>query len=88
MLEPETPQQQAAEAAAIRRRWITLGEVLAVAAVLISALTFWNSYQERSGVVQLRGLSFIGRTRADAAQARVDALWQTRQPTISSGEKK
>ena len=49
MLEPETPQQQAAEAAAIRRRWITLGEVLAVAAVLISALTFWNSYQERSG---------------------------------------
>lgn len=44
---PETP-QQAAEAAAIRRRWITLGEVLAVAAVVISGLTFWNSYQERS----------------------------------------
>ena len=38
----------AAEAAAIRRRWITLGEVLAVAAVVISGLTFWNSYQERS----------------------------------------
>ena len=39
---------QAAEAAAIRRRWITLGEILAVVAVLISGLTFWNSYQERS----------------------------------------
>lgn len=39
---------QAAEAAAIRRRWITLGEILAVLAVVISGLTFWNSYQERS----------------------------------------
>ena len=47
MPDSETPQQQA-EAAAIRRRWITLGEVLAVAAVVISGLTFWNSYQERS----------------------------------------
>jgi hypothetical protein len=40
--------EQAAEAAAIRRRWITLGEVLAVVAVLISALTLWNSWRERS----------------------------------------
>jgi hypothetical protein len=48
MSEPETPQERAAEAAAIRRRWMTLGEVLAVAAVVISGLTFWNSYQERS----------------------------------------
>ena len=39
---------QAAEAAAIRRRWITLGEILAVIAVLISGLTLWNSYSERS----------------------------------------
>ena len=36
------------EAARIRRRWINLGELLAVAAVLISALTFWNSYRERT----------------------------------------
>ena len=47
MADKETP-QQAAEAAAIRRRWITLGEVLAVAAVVISGLTFWNSYRERT----------------------------------------
>ncbi len=36
------------EAARIRRRWINLGEVLAVVAVGISALTFWNSYSERA----------------------------------------
>jgi hypothetical protein len=47
MADPET-RSQAAEAAAIRRRWITLGEILAVIAVLISGLTLWNSYQERS----------------------------------------
>lgn len=33
--------------AAARRRWITLGEVLAVAAVAISALTLWDSHSER-----------------------------------------
>ena len=37
-----------AEAAAVRRRWINLGEILAVVAVLISGLTLWNSYAERS----------------------------------------
>jgi hypothetical protein len=45
---PKPKSEDAAGAAAIRRRWITLGEVLAVAAVVISGLTFWNSYQERS----------------------------------------
>jgi hypothetical protein len=47
MTDGETP-AQVAEAAAIRRRWITLGEILAVIAVLISGLTLWNSYSERS----------------------------------------
>jgi hypothetical protein len=47
MPDPESV-SQAAEAAAIRRRWITLGEILAVIAVLISGLTLWNSYSERS----------------------------------------
>ena len=47
MAENETP-TEIAEKAAIRRRWITLGEVLGVAAVAISALTFWNSYRERT----------------------------------------
>lgn len=39
---------RAVEAAAIRRRWITLGEMLAVIAVIISALTLWNNWSERS----------------------------------------
>jgi hypothetical protein len=47
MAEGETP-SQAAEAAAVRRRWLNLGELLAVVAVIISALTLWNSYSERS----------------------------------------
>lgn len=41
---------RAAEAAAIRRRWLTLGEVLAVAALVISALTLWLNWTERSDV--------------------------------------
>ena len=37
------------EQAAIRRRlrWLTLAEILGVAALLISALTLWNNYAER-----------------------------------------
>ena len=37
-----------AEAAAARRRWITLAEILGVIAVLISALTLWNNYRQRT----------------------------------------
>lgn len=43
----QTPQERK-EAAAIRRRWITLGEILAVIGVLISGLALWNSWSERS----------------------------------------
>ncbi len=39
---------RAVEDIRIRRRWITLGEVLAVIAIVISALTLWNSWTERS----------------------------------------
>ena len=44
----ENSQSSASEAAAIRRRWITLAEVLGTAGVIISALALWNSYQERT----------------------------------------
>ena len=40
---------RAAEAAAIRRRWITLGETVAILAVLISALTLWLNWSELRG---------------------------------------
>lgn len=38
---------RAEQAAAIRRRWITLGEVLGVLAVVISGLTLWNNWTQR-----------------------------------------
>ncbi|MEA3011007.1 MAG: hypothetical protein QOJ91_2699 [Sphingomonadales bacterium] len=49
----QTPAERK-EAAAIRRRWITLGEVLAVVGVLISALALWNSWSERSAAEKER----------------------------------
>ncbi|MET0374711.1 MAG: hypothetical protein ABW128_10695 [Rhizorhabdus sp.] len=42
---------------AMRRRWVrwlTLAEILGVAALLISALTLWNNYSERRAVEETR----------------------------------
>ena len=41
----ETPTERR-EAAATRRRWVTLAEVVAVAGVLIAALTLWTNWSE------------------------------------------
>lgn len=35
------------EAAAVRRRWLTIGEIVAVLAVGISAASLWDSHQQR-----------------------------------------
>jgi len=43
----DTPQERQ-EKARVRRRWLSLGETVAIVAVVISALTFWNSYRERT----------------------------------------
>lgn len=45
---PIPPSPSSTEAAARRRRWINFAELLALVAVLISGLTLWNSYQERT----------------------------------------
>jgi len=42
----ETPKERE-EAARVRRRWLNLGEAIAILAVLISGLTLWNSWRER-----------------------------------------
>jgi len=42
----ETPAEKA-EARAIRRRWISIGEAVAVAGVVIAGLTFWTGYHDR-----------------------------------------
>jgi hypothetical protein len=43
----QTPEEKR-EAARVRRRWLNLGELLAIAGVLISALALLNSYRERT----------------------------------------
>ena len=73
---PRTPQEQK-EAAAIRRRWITLGEVLAVAAVVISALTFWNGYSERTANEAERAVA-----DAEKAAERKDAAARTQRSRL------
>ncbi|MBY0520817.1 MAG: hypothetical protein K2P79_10365 [Sphingomonas sp.] len=55
-----------AEAAAIRRRWVTLGEIVAIAGLVISALALWSSWSER---------------RADDAQRRVEKTVEARART-------
>ena len=40
-------EEERQQAARVRRRWITLGEVLAVIGVGISGLALWNGYAER-----------------------------------------
>ena len=54
MTDPRQSAEERKEAAAIRRRWITLGEILAVIGVLISALALWNSWSERSAAEKER----------------------------------
>ena len=47
-LPPSQPEEPAStQAARIRRRWLTLAEILGLAAVTISGLTLWNNYQQR-----------------------------------------
>lgn len=56
-----------AEAAAIRRRWITLGEIVAIAGLIISALALWNSYADRRADKAEREAEKISEARAETA---------------------
>lgn len=60
-----------AEAAATRRRWITLGEVVAVAAVVISGLTFWNSWSERQDAAAERQAERAAESKEKAVSSAV-----------------
>lgn len=64
----ETPAEKA-EAAAIRRRWITLGEIVAVAGLIISALALYLSYADRRADEAERQ-----REKASEAKARTAVL--------------
>lgn len=67
---PPSPAEQA-EAARTRRRWLTLAELLGVAAVLISGLTLWNNYLQRTGEQEEKAAA---RREASASQAAAHAL--------------
>lgn len=69
--EPAPTPTEKAEAAAIRRRWITLGEVVAVAAVVISALTFWNSWSERQDAAAERQAERAAESKEKAVSSAV-----------------
>lgn len=67
----ETPQDKA-EARAIRRRWVNVGEVVAVAGVVIAGLTYWNNYSERRDAANERAIEQSAeRAEKSAARHRV-----------------
>lgn len=41
------------EQARTRRRWITLGEVVGICALIVSGLSYWDSHQERQATAKL-----------------------------------
>lgn len=64
--------EQRAEARAIRRRWISIGEGVAVAGVIIAGLTFWNNWQERQDAAAERRAERSQATKSErAARGRV-----------------
>jgi hypothetical protein len=62
------------DAAATRRRWINFGEIVAVVAVLISALTLWNGYKERSADAADRAAERADRAKEKAERSHVSHL--------------
>lgn len=83
---PQTPAEKAEERA-IRRRWITLGEIIAVAGVLIAALTLWNSFYERRDAEQVRQDERRAAQEAAAAERRRIGLVATDEGGDSLGFK-
>ncbi|MGJ3649814.1 hypothetical protein ACLB0R_15260 [Sphingomonas sp. GlSt437] len=78
----------AAEAAAIRRRWITLGEGVAVAGLIVSALALWNSYADRrtdeaQKAAETRAHSAVFLTATPRHGGEVLALSDAQHPTQS-----
>ncbi|WP_333572222.1 hypothetical protein [Sphingomonas sp.] len=69
--EAESRAKDRAEAAKVRRRWVTLGEVLGVAAVLISGLTLWNNWSDRR---ETRAEQAATEQRASAKAAKLVLL--------------
>ncbi|MEG3180707.1 hypothetical protein [Sphingomonas sp. LT1P40] len=70
----ETPEDQAeaAEKRATRRRWLTIGELVAVAGLVIAGLTWWNNYQDRRDAAADKETARLAeKAEATAARHRV-----------------
>jgi predicted negative regulator of RcsB-dependent stress response len=65
----ETPTERR-EAAETRRRWVTLAEVLAVAGVLIAALTLWSNWSERNADKAEKASAKAGVSKSVPSQRR------------------
>lgn len=64
----ETPAEKA-EARAIRRRWLTIGELVAVAGVIIAGVSLWLSWADKRNEASEKA---IEAKKAAAAETRLD----------------
>ena len=64
----ETPAEKA-EARAIRRRWLTIGELVAVAGVIIAGVSLWLSWADKRSNESEKS---IAARKAAAAETRLD----------------
>lgn len=64
----ETPAEKA-EARAIRRRWLTIGELVAVAGVIIAGVSLWVSWADKRDEAEQKASAA---SRAAAAETRLD----------------
>ncbi len=66
------------EHARTRRRWITLGEIVGIGALVISALSYWDAHQQRATPVTAassavpRAMPLVLTGAPDAAHDRID----------------
>ncbi len=64
----ETPAEKA-EARAIRRRWLTIGEIVAVAGVIIAGVSLWVSWADKRDEASQKA---VEASKAKAAETRLD----------------
>ena len=61
---PEVSASDKAEAAAIRRRWVTLAEIVAIAGLVISGVSLWVNWSDRRTDEQEKQIEKASETRA------------------------
>jgi hypothetical protein len=73
--DPHEDQAEKAEKQAVRRRWLTIGELVAVAGVVIAGLTFWNGWSERRDAAATRAAEqAAAQAEAEATRRRVGLI--------------